>query len=55
MVNPQIIARQRNDALDVAFLVVMRVQKDNNIAAVNLTYAVGHLVDKETVLVLKHR
>ena len=55
MVDPQIVARQRNHALDVALLVVVRIQKHHHVAAMNLAHPVRHLVDEQPVLVLEHR
>ena len=54
MVDPEIVARKSDHPLNIAFLVVMRIQEDHHVSAVDLADAVRHLVDEQAVLILQH-
>src|SRR5215469_11396778 len=55
VINLKLISGQRNHTLDIALLVIMRIQKDHHVPAMNLTYPIRQLVHKQPILVLEHR
>jgi len=46
MVDPQVIPGQCDHTLDIALLMIVGIQEDHNIAALNPTYAISQLVDE---------
>lgn len=51
----EVVARQGDNALDVAFGGVARVLEDDDVSAVDGADPVSEFVDKKTVLILQHR
>ena len=54
VVDAKVVAWESDDAFDVALGVVLRIEEDDYVAAVDVFEAVGELVDEEAVLVLEH-
>ncbi len=50
MVDPKIVSGERDDPLDIALLMVMRVKKHHHVPPADLPDSVGQLIDEEPVL-----
>ena len=53
MVDAELIARGGDDALDVALAVVVGIEEDDDVAAMDIADMIGELVDEEAIFILQ--